>query len=73
MEGADCVHPAEDDLDAIVCPEIRGVSIGKVHTPEDVHWLSARLSELEGVRVRVLRTARERRDALRDLESGGGR
>lgn len=41
---------ADDDLDAIVCPEIRGVSIGKVHTPEDVHWLSARLSMLEGER-----------------------
>ena len=31
----------------------------------------ARLAELEGVRVRVLRTARERGDALREFEAGG--
>jgi citrate lyase subunit beta/citryl-CoA lyase len=41
---------AEKDLDSIVRPEIRGVSIGKVHTPDDVAWLSAQLSRLESER-----------------------
>lgn len=41
---------AEADLDSIVGPEIRGVSIGKVHSPDDVAWLSAQLSRLEGER-----------------------
>ena len=41
---------AEEDLDSVVCPEIRGISIGKVHTADDVVWLSAELSRLEGER-----------------------
>ena len=41
---------AEKDLDSIVRPEIRGISIGKVHTPDDVAWLSAQLSRLESER-----------------------
>lgn len=38
---------AEDDLRSVVCPEIRGISAGKVSAPEDVAWLSDRLSDLE--------------------------
>lgn len=38
---------AEDDLRAIVYPDIRGISIGKINIPEDVFWLDDFLSGLE--------------------------
>jgi citrate lyase subunit beta/citryl-CoA lyase len=38
---------AVDDLRTVVCRHIRGISIGKVNTPEDVLWISDVLSNLE--------------------------
>ena len=38
---------AVDDLRAVVCPNIRGISIGKINTVEDVLWISDVLSDLE--------------------------
>lgn len=36
-----------DDLAAVVGPSIYGISIGKVHMPDDVHRISALLDDLE--------------------------
>ena len=38
---------AESDLAAVVGPQIAGVSIGKVYTPDDIHQVSAIISRLE--------------------------
>jgi citrate lyase subunit beta/citryl-CoA lyase len=38
---------AVDDLRSVVCPDIRGISIGKVNTAEDVLWICDVLSGLE--------------------------
>ncbi|MYJ97184.1 MAG: CoA ester lyase, partial [Proteobacteria bacterium] len=36
-----------DDLDAVVGPHVHGISIGKVHVPDDIHRLSSLLDDLE--------------------------
>jgi citrate lyase subunit beta/citryl-CoA lyase len=38
---------AEDDLKSVVSPEIRGISIGKVNSADDVAWLDQQLAGLE--------------------------
>lgn len=38
---------ATDDLVAVFGPDIYGISVGKVNTPDDVHWIDHILSDLE--------------------------
>lgn len=38
---------ATDDLASVFGPDIYGISVGKVSTPDDVHWIDHILSDLE--------------------------